>query len=226
MSESVEQLDPTEEISVDTVKKRTVSGAAILTFRTILLQGISFFANIIFLPALLTSAQYGVFFLVSAVINFLAYFGDVGFAAALIQKKERLTSLELKTIFTTQQIIVLMLIFLLIIFTPFIQRVYSFNQEAVYLLWALAFSLFLSSLKTIPSVLMERKLEFNKLIIPQIVESILFSVTVVYFAWRGLGVTSFTIAVLVRGISGFLLTYMIQPWMPSIAFSIQSLSST
>lgn len=223
--ETVEQLDPTQEIDAETVKKRIVSGAAILTARTFLMQGISFVASILLLPAFLTPAQYGVFFLISAVINFLAYFSDMGFAAALIQKKEKLTDSELKTIFTTQQVIVLTLIFLVVLFTPVILNVYKLSSEATYLLWALAFSLFLSSLKTIPSVLMERKLEFNKLVIPQIVENILFNICAVYFAWQGFGVTSFTIAIIVRGISGLILTYMIQPWMPSIAFSKQSLKS-
>lgn len=223
--ESVEQLDPTEELTTEAVKERAVKGAAILTARTILVQAISFFA-ILLLTIFLEPAQYGVFFLVSAVINFLSYFSDIGFAAALIQKKEKLTEEELKTIFTTQQALILVLIIVVVFITPIIRNIYHLNDDAVYLLWALAFSLFLSSLKTIPSVLMERKLEFNKLIIPQIVETILFNIVVVFLAWKGFGITSFTIAVLVRGISGLLTTYLIQPWKPSLSFSKQALKST
>lgn len=224
MIESVEQVDPTSEINIETVKKRTVSGAAILTARTFLMQGISLFANVL-LTIFLSPAQYGVFFLVSAVINFLAYFGDIGFAAALIQRREKLTDLELRTIFTTQQVLIIVLIFLVLIMTPVVRNIYGFDQEAVFLLWALSLSLFLSSLKTIPSVLMERKLEFNKLIIPQIVETVLFNIVAVYLAWKGFGITSFTVAVLIRGFSGLILTYIIQPWLPAYAFSKDSLRS-
>lgn len=224
MDESIEQIDPTEELTTASVKQRAVKGAAILTLRTVLIQAIAFSANIL-LTVFLEPAQYGVFFLVSAVINFLAYFSDMGFAAALIQKKEKLTEVELKTIFTTQQFLVLILISLVVIATPVIKLIYHLNDEAIFLLWALAFSLFLSSLKTIPSVLMERNLEFNKLIVPQLVETILFNIVVVILAYKNFGINSFTIAILIRGFSGLFVTYLIQPWRPSLAFSRTALSS-
>lgn len=224
MEESVEQIDPTEELTTEVVKKRAASGAAILTVRTIFLQVTSFFANVA-LTVFLEPAQYGVFFLVSAVINFLAYFSDIGFAAALIQKKEKLTKEDLRTIFTAQQFLIIVLLAIIFVSTPVIKQFYKFNPESIYLLWALAFSLFTSSLKTIPSVLMERRLEFNKLVIPQIVETIVFNITVVYCAWKGFGVTSFTIGVILRSITGLAVTYVIQPWLPIIAFSKQSFKS-
>ncbi|MBI2596846.1 oligosaccharide flippase family protein [Candidatus Daviesbacteria bacterium] len=222
--ESVELIDPTEKITPEIIKKRAVKGAAILTIRTILMQTVAFFANVL-LTVFLEPSQYGVFFLVSAVINFLTYFSDIGFAAALIQKKENLTATELKTIFTTQQALVLILIIIIYITTPLIKNIYHLNIEAMYLLWALALSLFLSSLKIIPSVLMERRLEFNKLIIPQLIETVLFNVVVVFLAWKNFGINSFTIAVLVRGFAGLLATYFIQPWIPALSFSKEALKS-
>ncbi len=224
MVESVEQIDPTEGLTAEVVKKRIIKGAAILTVRTFLMQAITFGSTAL-LTLFLSPSQYGVFFLVSAVINFLAYFSDIGFAAALIQKKEQLTQIELKTVFTTQQILIVLLIILVYIATPIIKNIYHLNDEAIYLLWAVTFSLLLSSLKVIPSVLMERKLEFNKLIIPQLVETLIFNVVAVFLAWKNFGITSFTIAVLVRGFVGLLTTYLIQPWMPSLAFSKSSLKS-
>lgn len=222
--ETVEQLDPTQEITIEVVKERVVKGAAILTARTFFIQAISFGANV-FLTVFLEPSSYGVFFLVSAVINFLIYFSDIGFAAALIQKKEKLTQADLRTVFTTQQALIIVLISAVFFMTPLIRGIYHLNNEAVYLLWALAFSFFLSSFKTIPSVLMERKLEFNKLIIPQLVETLLFNMVVVFLAWKNFGITSFTIAVLIRGFSGLIVTYLIQPWMPYISFSKDALRS-
>lgn len=222
--ESVEQIDPTEQLSLETVKKRAVKGAAILTGRNVLMQGISFFATAL-LTVFLAPVEFGIFFVVSAVISFLSYFSDIGFAASLIQKKESLTKMDLRTIFTAQQILVFTLLFIIFLATPFIQSFYKFNQQSVYLLWALSFSLFTSSLKTIPSVLMERRLEFNKLVIPQIVETIVFNITAVFLAFKGFGIASFTIAVLVRAVSGLITTYIIQPWLPAISFSVKSFKS-
>lgn len=213
-----------EDLPMEAVKNKAIKGAAILTLRNILIQAVSFFA-VALLTFLLEPHDYGVFFIVSAVISFLAYFGDIGFAASLIQKKEKLQDIELRTIFTAQQILVFFLIAAVLVFTPYLKNFYHFDDGAIYLLWALAFSLILSSLKTIPTVLLERKLEFNKYVIPQILEVLAFNVAAVYFAWQDFGITSFTIAVILRGFVGLTATYIISPWTPGIAFSLSSFKS-
>lgn len=224
MDESVEQIDPTQELTTEVIKKRAVKGAAILTGRMILMQGVSFFAMAL-LTVFLAPAEFGVFYVVAAIKSLLFYFSDIGFAPALIQKKEELTSVELKTIFTAQQVLILLVIIIGFIFTPLIQNIYHLNQPAIYLLWAFLLSLFFSSLKTIPSVLMERKLEFNKYVIPQVVENIIFNLTAVFLAWKGFGVTSYTVAVILSGLLGLTLTYIVRPWLPGIAFSVSAFKS-
>lgn len=213
-----EHLSPTDEISLEMVKARAVRGVAALASRTFFLQIVALFSTFL-LTVFLNPEQYGVFFLVSAVINFFAYFSDVGLAAALIQKKEHPTEEELRTTFTVQQALVFLLVALIFITTPIFKIWYGISQQSVYLLWALAFSLVLSSLKTIPSVLLERQLLFHKLVLPQIVETILFYTVAVVLAWRGFGIMSFTIAVLVRSISGVTIIYFLRPWMPGFSFA-------
>lgn len=222
MTSSGEHLDPTAELTLEVVKKKAVRGVIALTGRTFFLQAIALIATFL-LTVFLNPEQYGVFFLVSAVINFFAYFSDVGLAAALIQKKESVERDDLRTTFTVQTLLVAVLLVVLFLVTSPLKNWYGLTNEAVWLLWALGFSLLLSSLKTIPSVLLERRLDFNKLIIPQIVETILFNIVAVYLAWQGWGITSFTIAVVVRSLSGLFLIYLLQPWMPGFAFSKDSL---
>lgn len=222
--ETVEQIDPTDSLTAEDVQKKVVKGAAILTGRTVLMQIVSFTSTAL-LTVFLSPANFGVFFLVSAIKSFLGYFGDIGFAASLIQKKESLTRDELKTVFTAQQLLVLTLILLVFLLTPLIKSTFGLEGDAVYLLWAVSFSLFLSSLKTIPTVLLERRLDFNKWVIPQIVETLIFNITAVYLAYQGMGITSFTIAVLLSGVLGLVMVYVIQPWMPGISFSMSSFKS-
>lgn len=224
MDESVEQIDSTSEFSAETIKKRVVRGAAILTGRNVLMQIISFIATAL-LTVFLAPSEFGIFFLVSAIKNFLAYFSDIGLAAALIQKKESLTGIELKTVFSTQQILIFTILLVAFIFTPLIQNLYKLDQKAIWLFWALLISLLFSSLKTIPSVLLERKLEFNKWVIPQIAETIIFNLIAVFLAWKGFGITSYTIAVIVSGLFGLVIIYVVSPWLPGIAFSIKSFKS-
>lgn len=216
-------MDKQDELSLNEVKRRSVAGVVTLTGRTFILQIISLFATFL-LTIYLDPAQYGIFFLVSAVVNFFAYFSDIGLAAALIQKHKKPTQDELRTTFTVQQILVFILMLVIFIATPLFEGFYNLSRSSIMLLWTLAFSLFLSSLKTIPSIMLERRLDFNKLIIPQIVETLLFYGAAVYFAWKGFGITSFTVAVLLRGFTGLILIYLLQPWKPGIAFSRKALS--
>lgn len=217
-----EHLSPTEEITLETVKQRAVRGVAVLTGRTFLFSLISLFATGL-LTYYLAPNEFGVFWIVSAVVNFLAYFSDVGLAAALIQKKEKLSREDLSTTFTVQQALVVSLLVILFAATPLIQRVYNLSGAGVYLLYALGISLFLSSLKTIPSVLLERELEFGKLTIPQVLENLTYNLLAVFFAWKGFGVTSFTYAILARGVVGFIAMYILKPWIPQFGISRESL---
>lgn len=211
-------------IDIGQIKHRAVKGVAALVSRTFIVQLISFAATL-GLTIFLDPSVYGVFFLVSAVVNFLAYFSDIGLAAALVQKKEKVTNADLATTFTVQQGIVITLLILLFSLSPFIRDSFQLTSAGVYLMWSLAISLFLSSLKTIPSILLERELQFNKLVIPQIAETIVFNLVAVFFAWRGLGITAFTLAVLARGLTGLVLVYLIFPWRPRFGFSKDSLKN-
>ena len=207
-----------EEIDIAIIKKRSIRGIFALTSRTFFIQVISFISNFL-LTIFLSPSIFGVFFVVSAAIAFLSYFSDVGLAAALIQKKEDITQEDLKTTFTIQQGLVITVVVLALLLSHFIGKFYNLEAEGVFLFQALAISFFLSSLKTIPSILLERNLHFEKLVIPQIVESLSFSIIVVILAVKGYGVSSFTYAVLARGLFGLIAIYVISPWRIALGFS-------
>jgi len=207
-----------EEIDIATVTKRSIHGVLALVSRTFFIQAIAFVTNFL-LTIFLTPAIFGVYFVVSAAINFLGYFSDIGLAAALIQKKEEITREELKTTFTIQQVLVITVVIIALIISGQVGRFYHLNSSGVLLFQALAIAFFLSSLKTIPSIILERHLFFQKLVIPQIVETIVFSLVAVVLAVKGFGVTSFTIAVLVRGLFGVITMYIVAPWKIGIGFS-------
>jgi O-antigen/teichoic acid export membrane protein len=215
---SEENLDSAIELSLETVKKRAVRGVAILTGRGFVLNAVSQVSQIMLL-AFLSPSELGTFWIVSAAVAFFVYFSDVGLAAALIQRKERPSDSDLKTTFSVQQSLVLCLLFLLWLLTPYFVRIYGLGNEGKYLLWALGVSLLLSSLKSIPSVLLERRLEFGKFVLPEILENLCYNLTVVGLAWKGFGLMSFAWAVLVRGVVGVVTIYALQPWKPGIAFS-------
>lgn len=212
-----EHPDNTSEISLDVVKKRAVKGIAALTGRTIFLQLINVGAGFL-LTIFLAPDQFGTWIAVQAFLSIFTIFQDIGLAAALIQRRETPSRRALETTFTIQNTLVLCIIFVIFLTTPFYRQIAHLDQQSVYLAWALAINFLLSSLMSIPSILLERKLEFSKLIIPGIVGQISYQIVVVYLAWKGFGITSFTVAILVNGFSSLVLMYIINPWRPGLAF--------
>ena len=207
-----------QEVDIATIKKRSIRGVFSLTSRTFIIQVISQVVTFL-LTVYLSPSDYGVFFLVSTVMVFLTYFSDVGLAAALIQKKEDVTEDDLRTTFTIQQILVISSVIIGFALSPLISSLYRLDQNGLFLYYALIIAFFLSSLKTIPSILLERDLKFQRLIVPEIVETLFFNVIVLVLAIQGFGVASFTYAVLARGISGLIAIYAIAPWWPKIGIN-------
>jgi len=206
------------EIEIENVAKRSIRGVVALVYRTFTIQIIGLIANFL-LTVFLSPSIFGIFFVVSAAIAFLSYFSDIGLAAALIQKKEAVTEEELRTTFTIQQILVVSVVLIALGLSGFIKSFYRLDDQGILLFQVLVISFFLSSLKTIPSIILERNLRFEKLVIPQIVESLFFYIIAVVLAAKGFGVASFTFAVLARGISGVIAIYIINPW--KIRFGFQ-----
>ena len=206
-----------EEIEIENVAKRSIRGIVALVYRTFTIQIIGLVANFL-LTVFLSPSIFGIFFVVSAAIAFLSYFSDIGLAAALIQKKEAITDEELRTTFTIQQILVVSVVIIAFFSSGFVKSFYRLDDQGILLFQALVVSFFLSSLKTIPSIILERNLRFEKLVVPQIVENLLFYVIAVVLAAKGFGVASFTFAVLARGISGAITIYIINPWRIGFGF--------
>ena len=152
-----------EDFDLDTVARKSVKGIFALVSRTFLIQVLSVAASFI-LTVFLDPESFGIFFVVSSIVIFLNYFQDIGLAAALIQKKEEVSKEELRATFTLQQLLVLALIIPTLLFSKQIADFYSLSSEGHILFLALIGSFFLSSLRTIPTVIMERRLDFNKLI--------------------------------------------------------------
>ncbi len=189
----------------------------VLTLRKFALRAISYLGGI-FLARLLAPEIFGIFAIISFVINFFAFFSDVGLGAALIQKKDELTKKDLAVTFTLQQILVVAVVLLIYLSAPFFSLKYHLGQQGIWLIRIFSLSLFLTSLKTIPSILLERKLKFTRLIWPEVVEVISFQILAVGLAWLGFGVWSFIIGLLVRSLLGVIVLYLISPWRPNFAW--------
>lgn len=205
-----------EDFDLNLVAKKSVKSIFALVSRTFLVQLLAIVANFV-LAIYLSPSAFGVFFIVSAIITFLNYFSDIGLAASLIQKKEEPTTRDLRTVFTVQQLLVLCIVVPAFLLSGVIRHNFKIDDQGIILFYAFLASFVLSSLKTIPTVILERKLDFHKLVIPQIAENLVYSLALIVFAVKGFGITSFTIAVLARAIVGLVAMYVISPWKVGVA---------
>ncbi len=206
-------------LNLDNLKVRAFRGVFTLTFRRLILKIIDT-VGLIFLARALTADSFGIFGIISFVVfTFLSFFSDIGFGAALIQKKEELTMDDIRTTFTIQQGLVTLLLIVAWLIAPRVAGWYSLGEQGIWLIRVLSVSLFITSFKTIPSILLERDLKFEKLIIPEILETLIYNAIAIFMALRGYGVWSLVIAILVRTVIGAIALNVIKPWKIGWSFS-------
>ncbi len=209
------------EIDLSTVKKRSVSAILTLISRSFILQIVSTLGFLL-LTIYLGRPEIGIFIAVNDLISILGYFSDVGLAASLIQKKDKVSLADLRTAFTLQQILVLSLVLISLVSSPLIFSYYHISEAAGWLFYSLLFAFFLASLKTIPSVMLERHLNFSLLAAIEVVETVAFYVVAVAFAYLGYGVMAYALAVFIRAILGVVLIYLFAPWPIGLSVSRSS----
>ncbi len=207
---------------VQTIKNRSVLGAFSYFVRTAFLQGIGLVSAMV-LSAFFSPEDFGVYGYVTQIIGLLIFFSDLGLAASLIQKKDAPTKTDYQTAFTVQQLLswLIVLISVGIIQTGLVQS--KVGVEGKWILIALSLSFPLASLKTIPSIKLQRKLEFSKLVLPQIFEQISFHSILIFLAWRGMGAMAYTWAILARSVIGTITMLIIQPWQIGLLISKKAL---
>ena len=193
------------------IKKKTVVGAASYIGRTALLQVIGLAASLL-LSVFLSPEDFGIYGFVVQIIGLLVFFSDIGLAAALVQKKKQPSLKEYRTAFTIQQLLSWLIVAVvgIILSTGIVQR--KTGQVGVWVLLSLAFSFPLATFKTIPSIIIERKLEFSKLVLPQVFEQLTFYGILVILAWKGMGALAYAYAIIARSLIGVVVMMIIQPW--------------
>lgn len=219
---STNEDDNLQEIAdVQQVKKRSVRGVLSYMTQTFGMQGIALASSLI-LGAYLTPEEWGVYFVVNAVLGLFTFLSDIGFGSALIQKKTEPTVTDLRTVFTVQQMLSLLIFFAVIALTPYWQSAQKMQGDQLWLLYVVAASFFFITFKTIPSILLSRKLRFDRLIVPALLENIAFYSVVTVFAVMDFGIKSFIFAIIARDIIGIAAMYMLQGWPIGLGFSRES----
>ncbi|MEI8067704.1 MAG: oligosaccharide flippase family protein [Candidatus Shapirobacteria bacterium] len=210
-----------EQIDIEEIKRKTTNSVMFLSLRNFGIQLISVIGFFL-LTILLGTGEVGLFAVVAESVGILGYFSDVGLAAALIQKKEQPTKSELRTTFVIQQLLVITCLIVISIVFNKISIAKGYGSKELWIFVSLCFSFFAASLKTLPSVLLERKLNFKLISTVDIIENVSFYLIAVIFAFLGYGVFSYAIATFVRSLLGLVIIYKISPWPIGFSFDRSS----
>lgn len=206
---------------VASYKKNSFISLAFLFFQSGYSAVLGLIANII-ITVLAAKDVFGIYSTTLATISIFNYVSDVGLAGALIQRKE-IRDKDLATVFTVQQMLIGTLIVLGFIATPLVMNFYNLAGKAEFLYFAVLISFFISSLKTIPSILLERSVNFKEIVKVQVVENTLFYLVVSICIILKLDIMSFALAVIVRSVVGTMLIYKLSPWKPIFGMDFKTL---
>ncbi len=203
------------------VKRRSIQGVLVIAVKTFFIFGLTLIAQGI-LGAALSPAEFGIYGFVVTVTNFFTIISDIGLASSLIQKKEAPTTQELRTVFTVQQLLSWIVCVLLIGSALLLKQYGKLSMEGVLLAAAFGLSFPIVSVKTISSILLERELDFGKLVITAIIETVVFYALTVYLALNHFGIMSYTYAVIAKAVVGVIVMLSFKRWKMGYAFSRKS----
>ena len=206
------------------LKNKAIVGISALGIKRILLQFIFTFTNI-FLARILFPADFGTFAIVGSIIMFFSVFSDVGLTPALIQKKGRLTVEDIRTAFTLQLILGLLLLIILNLFSGVIIKFFNLGTTGVGLLRLNSLIFLINPFSLIPGAILERNLSYKKIVIFDLARILVSSITSVSFALSGFGVWSLLFGLLVAHVFGVFLFALFARWPMGIQISRKNLVS-
>jgi PST family polysaccharide transporter len=186
---------------------------ATLLARRVIVQVLSIVATSI-LMRLLSVEQFGLYAIASFVVIIGGYFADAGLGAALIQRKEEVSQDDINVVFTVQSVLLVVITIAIFLVAPWLQQQYALPAYSVWLIRVLGLTLFLSSLRLVPIVMLERRLEYQKLSIADVSGLLAFQVTAVLLALAGMGAWSFVLAALFQAAVVAIVLYILCPWRP------------
>jgi len=181
------------------------------------------FGITIILSRLLTPGDYGLIGMLALFIAFAQLFSDLGMSQALIQRKSNSADDE-TSVFYLNILIGMMIMFFLIIISPAVALFFD-EPKLKNILSVLAVGYFLSSFGIVQNALFNRNLDFKKIAIVSVINTIITGITGISFALFGFGVWSLVYASLAGIIARVFSLWILSDWRPNGVWSKDSIKS-
>jgi O-antigen/teichoic acid export membrane protein len=198
-----------------TLARKTVGGLFWVSSSLVFIKIINFITTVI-LARLLDPSYFGLIAAALVIINFFEIFRDLGIGTALIYKKDDV-DMATNTAFFILPIVAVIFYVISYFIAPFAADFFKESQlEAIIRVLSLIFVIW--SFGTLPSILLDKNLEFKKKMIPQIIPKIGYGIASVMLALNGYGVWSLVFGRLVLEVLSVLFIWPVVNWRPSYKF--------
>jgi PST family polysaccharide transporter len=209
-AESVPPFDP---IDPATVRHKAVAGVKALGARTLFNLVLRFFSSMV-MARLLLPRDYGTFAVASWIATVGLFLSDVGLAGALVHQQAKPTKDEQFTVFLMQQVFTGLMAAILFLAAPQLTVYAKLPAGAVLLLRVMAFGLFNYSLRTNPTIALERELRFGTLAKIDVIQSVVAAAVTISLAWHGAGPWALAWGGMVSGSVSLTALLIASPWAP------------
>jgi len=183
-------------------------------------QGVRFAFGIA-LARLLSPGDYGLLAMVTLLLQFGASIADLGFGDALVQKRD-LVERHRSAVFWMGMVTGVGLTATTVVLAPQIAGFYGVPELAA-LARMLAPMFLLGALETVPRAIVERRLDFKRVVQIECAAAAIAGGLAVGLAWRGFGVTSLVVQLLLGAALEDALFFVASGWRPRLQWSAGAL---
>lgn len=186
------------------------------TFVDQILSQVIFLVFSIFLARILTPSIFGIVSMVTIFSNFAALFIDLGFSAALIQKKE-ITDAHYSSVFWLNVGIGFLMYLIFYVCAPLISLFYN-QPELTLLIRVICLSFIVSSFASVQANILIKELHFKKKVIINWIAMLIGYALAFIMAYQGYGVWSLVMMTLLTAILNSILYWFVSKWVPLFIF--------
>lgn len=202
-----------------TLKKKTLKGVKWQGISLPFMQFVRFGVSI-YLARILAPSDFGTVGLTLAITNFLIILNELGFSAAIVQRKI-LSDRHLSTAFLCNLCLGIFSALVLFNISLYLSNFFR-NKDLSTILKVYSIVLIIGSFGTVQRSILTKKMQFKQLSVIEIISTIIFGCVAISLAIAGYGVWSIICGLVISNIISNLLYWIFSSWKPSIKFEIKS----
>jgi O-antigen/teichoic acid export membrane protein len=203
------------EESDHSIHRRTLRALLSMVGREFVLKVLAFLGWIA-VARLLDASTFGLFAVSSFAVNLFVVVSEVGLGAAFV-RQQTVSARQMNSLFTYQLAWAILIGGVAVAATPLIQSWLGLPQSGL-LVQALALALVVISLRTIPCIISQRKLDYGPMVLSDVAAQIAYWSAAFAAAIAGMGAWSAVAAVLAFAVVGTAVLYLRVGWRPSLSF--------